>query len=81
MTWMTGKMNAMPIQLPETFDLKGILSVIMQVLGLGWGILRSKLAMKVGEDNVSRIETGAEAGLEVVAQVKEKGPIAMWDME
>jgi hypothetical protein len=80
MTWMTGKMSALPIQLPEKFDLPGILSVAMQVLGLGWRTLRNKLAIKIGEEKMSRIETGAEIGLKVVTEVRDKGPIAMWDM-
>ena len=80
MNWLTGKMSTLPIQLPEKWDLKGIMSLVMQVLGLGWGMLRGKLSQMVGEDKMSFVENHASEGLEVVAQVKEKGPVAMWDM-
>ena len=80
MTWMTGQMSALPIQLPEKWDLKGIMSLVMQVLGLGWNMLRGKLSAQVGEDKMAFVENHASEGLEIVGEVKEKGPIALWDM-
>lgn len=76
MTWLTGQMSALPIQLPEKWDLKGIVSLVLQVLGLGWTQLRGKLSNKIGEDKVQI----AEQSVEVVAEVKEKGPVAMYEM-
>jgi hypothetical protein len=80
MSWLTGQMSTLPIQLPERFDIKGVVSVALQVLGLTWGNLRAKLSNKVGEDKVSMVEKGAESGLEIITEVKEKGPIALYDM-
>ncbi|WP_028982277.1 hypothetical protein [Sporocytophaga myxococcoides] len=76
MNWLTGQLNSLPIQLPERFDLKGIVSLTLQVLGLTYASLRSKLSNKVGEDKVQMAETGVE----MMMEVKEKGPIAMYDM-
>lgn len=76
MNWLTGQLNSLPIQLPEKFDLKGIVSLTLQVLGLTYASLRSKLSNKVGEDKVQMAETGVE----MMMEVKEKGPIAMYDM-
>ncbi|GAL83318.1 hypothetical protein MYP_544 [Sporocytophaga myxococcoides] len=76
MNWLTGQLNSLPIQLPERFDLKGIVSLTLQVLGLTYASLRGKLSNKVGEDKVQM----AEAGVEMMMEVKEKGPIAMYDM-
>ncbi|MCR6641406.1 MAG: hypothetical protein NVV82_21035 [Sporocytophaga sp.] len=76
MNWLTGQLNSLPIQLPEKFDLKGIVSLTLQVLGLTYASLRSKLSNKVGEDKVQMAETGVE----IMMEVKEKGPIAMYDM-
>jgi hypothetical protein len=76
MNWLTGQLNSLPIQLPEKFDLKGIVSLTLQVLGLTYASLRGKLSNKVGEDKVQMAETGVE----MMMEVKEKGPIAMYDM-
>lgn|GEM_PF-907908 len=76
MNWLTGQLNSLPIQLPEKFDLKGIVSLTLQVLGLTYASLRSKLSNKVGEDKVQMAETGVE----LMMEVKDKGPIAMYDM-
>ena len=40
--WLTGAMSALPINIPKAFDLKGVLSLVLQLLGMSWGYVRGK---------------------------------------
>ena len=44
------------IQLPKTFDLKGILSLVLQILGLTWQNIRRIAVEMVGEQIVKTLE-------------------------
>ena len=48
--WLTGTMANAGIQIPETFDLKGIFSLVMQVAGVGFEQIIGKLSAKLGVD-------------------------------
>lgn len=54
--WLFGAMAGAGIQLPKKFDLQGILSLVLQVLGLTWQNLRLKLVRALGEPVVAGIE-------------------------
>ena len=75
-SWLTGAMGDIDIQLPETFDAKGFMSLGLQVLGLTWERMREKLAKRIGEEKVAMLETG----FDVVQRVIKDGPIALWDI-
>jgi hypothetical protein len=53
-SWLTGALSA--IEMPEKFDLMGVLSIARQVLGLTWDYLKEKAAELIGEENVERLE-------------------------
>jgi hypothetical protein len=53
-SWLTGAMGS--IEMPEQFDLMGVLSIARQVLGLTWDYLKEKAAELIGEENVERLE-------------------------
>ena len=75
-SWLTGAMADVPIQLPEKWNLKGILSLVLQILGLTWDRIRTKLVKRVGEPAVRMAETTVD----IVRQLVTKGPIALWEM-
>lgn len=57
--WLTGAMSDVPIQMPEKFDLKGIMSLVMQILDITYEKIRAKLVKRIGpkgEQMVSRME-------------------------
>lgn len=74
--WLTGALSSVPIQLPDTWNLKGILSLVLQILGLTYDRIRAKLVKRVGEKVVSAIETGVT----IVRRLITEGPIALWHM-
>jgi hypothetical protein len=54
--WLTGTLGSAGLNLPERFDLMGVLSLAQQILGLTWQRLRAKAVRLIGEQNVARLE-------------------------
>jgi len=54
--WLFGALGGAGLTLPAQFDTKGIVSIVLQVLGATYGRLRGKLANKIGEQKVGRLE-------------------------
>lgn len=74
--WLTGSMKGITITMPEDiFSIKGIFSLSMQVLGLGWQGIRAIGATVVGEPLMKMLETGVE----VVQVVKKDGVAGLWE--
>jgi hypothetical protein len=57
MGWLFGALAGAGLTLPKSFDLKGILSLVLQVLGLTYQNLRAKLVAAFGEKTVGYLET------------------------
>ncbi|MGA9577463.1 MAG: DUF4157 domain-containing protein, partial [Terrimicrobiaceae bacterium] len=54
--WMLGSLQGAGIEMPEKFDLKGIVSIVMQLLGLTYRQIRPILVKRLGESVVSGLE-------------------------
>ena len=77
--WLTGAMGDMQITLPEKFDLKGIVDLVLQVLGITWHNIRAQIVKRLGpagEAVIGRIEQGVG----IIAQLLTSGPIALWTL-
>lgn len=81
-TWLMGPLGKLNITLPETFDLQGILSLTLQVLGLTYENIRSRAVDRIeeqypgkGEQIVGALETTAS----IVQDVLQNGVGALWD--
>jgi hypothetical protein len=61
--------------LPESFDLKGILTLVMQVLGLTWANIRMQAVKLLGEKVVGYLE----GAFEIFTMIKDQGLGALWD--
>ena len=75
MEWLFGALAEGGIQLPETFDLKGILSLVLQILGLTYTNIRARAVNILGEKVVVAIETGVEIFKKLITE----GPGALWE--
>jgi len=71
--WLTGSLEG--VTLPSTWDLKGIASVALQILGLTWPNIRAVLVDVIGEKPVQVMETSFDL---VVALIR-GGPMAAWE--
>lgn len=74
-SWLFGAVAEAGITLPETFDIKGIFSLVMQVLGMTWENLRRRAASMFGEPVVA----GLEKVFDIFVKVKDEGIGAIWD--
>ncbi len=76
MGWLFGALEGAGIQIPDSFDFKGILSLIMQVLGLTYDNIRKRAVNILGEEMVSRLEQVAE----IFKVLFTEGPAGLWRM-
>jgi hypothetical protein len=60
MDWLFGALAGAGLTLPDTFDLKGILSIVLQILGLTYANFRARAVAIVGEPIVAGLEQAAE---------------------
>lgn len=77
-SWLTGAMSDVPIQMPAKFDLKGIFSLVMQILGLTYDRIRAKVVKRIGPKG-EQVVSGMEKTFQFVKDLITKGPIALWE--
>jgi hypothetical protein len=75
MEWLFGELGESGLQLPENFDLKGIVSIVLQVLGLTYANIRARAVKIVGEPIVSALEETAEVFKVLIS----KGVSGLWE--
>jgi hypothetical protein len=73
--WLTGALTGAGLQLPERWDFRGILSLVLQILGLTWANIRTKLVRVMGETVV----TVLERTFDIVLTLVRDGPAAAWE--
>ncbi|WP_448265171.1 Rossmann-like fold-containing protein [Nostoc sp. DSM 114159] len=73
--WLTGTMAETGIQMPENFDLKGIFSLAMQLLGFTYEAIRAQAVKRLGEEKVSRLEQTVDV-FQVLAS---QGVAGIWE--
>jgi Domain of unknown function (DUF4157) len=56
MGWLTGAMAGGGIKMPAKFDLQGITSLVLQVLGITYAKIRAILVKRLGEKRVTTLE-------------------------
>jgi hypothetical protein len=71
--WLTGSLDG--VTLPQNWDLKGILSLIFQLVGLTYQNIRSHLVKLIPEPVVKTLETG----FTLVKTLITEGPMAAWE--
>jgi hypothetical protein len=55
--WLTGPVARAGIQMPERWDLPGIIWFVLQILGLTWERVRQKLVRLIGEPAMAMLES------------------------
>ncbi|WP_275826418.1 DUF4157 domain-containing protein [Paraflavitalea sp. CAU 1676] len=84
--WITGEMGDAGIVLPDKFDFKGILSIILQILGISIQNIKEIAKKVIGEKYVTMLEKGADLGvkagdkiLQIFTIVKKDGIAGLWE--
>ena len=75
LNWLFGTLAEAGIQMPESFDLRSIIGLILQILGISYAQIRGKVARIIGERNMAILE---HAWRYISALIRE-GPIGLWN--
>jgi len=67
--WLTGPVARAGIQMPERWDLRGIIWFVLQILGLTWANVRGKLVRLLGEPAMAMLERG----FALINDIRERG--------
>jgi hypothetical protein len=63
--WLTGPVARAGIQMPERWDVRGIIWFVLQILGLTWARVREKLVRLIGEPAMAMLERGFQLILDI----------------
>ncbi len=58
--WLFGSLADAGIEIPDSFDLKGIIKLVLSILGLTWTRIRTKIVGRIGEAAMNAVERGSE---------------------
>ena len=76
MTWLFGALADAGIELPDTFDVKGIIKLLLSLFGLTWTNIRSRIVKQIGEPAMAAIEKGVE----IFQTIATQGVAGLWNM-
>ncbi len=76
LSWLTGGLSDVGVQLPKDLSLKSIITFFLQLMGITWPRIRKVLAKHVGEKNVALLEKVYQ----LVSFLIEKGPEGIYEM-
>ncbi|MEU0879026.1 hypothetical protein ABZ345_10545 [Lentzea sp. NPDC005914] len=76
MGWLFGALAEAGIELPEKFDLRGIIKLLASIFGLTWANIRNRLVRQIGEKAMA----AAEKGVEIFQVLTSQGVAGLWQM-
>lgn len=76
MSWLFGALAEGGVQLPDKFDVRGILQLLLSLFGLTWANIRNRLVKQVGEPAM----TAMEKGVEIFQKLRSEGIAGLWQM-
>ncbi|MFS8101116.1 hypothetical protein LFM09_28735 [Lentzea alba] len=76
MGWLFGALAEAGIELPEKFDLRGIIKLLASIFGLTWSNIRNRLVRQIGEKAMA----AAEKGVEIFQVLTTQGVAGLWQM-
>jgi hypothetical protein len=72
--WLVGTLEGAGLVLPKVWDLKGILDLVLQILGITYAKIRVKLVKVMGEKTVAMLEKA----FAFIKTLITEGPAAAW---
>ena len=75
MGWLFGQLGDAGIELPDTFDLKGVVKLLASIFGLTWANIRNRIVLQIGE----KAMVAVEKGVEIFTIIKDQGVAGLWD--
>lgn len=75
--WLTGALSEVNLTGPFEFSPKGILSIVLQILGLTYANIKARVIKKVPA--AATVFDVVEKGFELLQRFLKEGPAALWD--
>lgn len=75
-SWLFGALAEGGIELPEKFDVKGVLQLILSILGMTWAKVRARIAAKLPPGALEAVEKG----FTVVKTIMTVGISGIWQL-
>ncbi|MFH8252478.1 hypothetical protein ACH3VR_19075 [Microbacterium sp. B2969] len=75
-SWLFGALAEGGIELPEKFDFKGVLQLILSILGLTWAKVRARIAAKLPPGAIEAVEKG----FTIVKTIMTVGISGIWQL-
>ncbi len=75
--FLFGSLQGLDIELPEKLDLKGIFSLVTQILGLTWKSIRRVLVKRLGRKG-EKIVSFLEKTVDIIKLLVTKGVMGIW---
>ncbi|MFI7582796.1 hypothetical protein ACH9DO_03270 [Kocuria sp. M1N1S27] len=72
--WLLGSLSAAGIQLPAKLDLKGIIGLVLSLLGLTWPAIRARIAKHIPE----KVMSGVEKSVAFIQVILSEGVGGLW---
>ncbi|WP_433522262.1 phage tail protein [Nocardia pseudovaccinii] len=72
--WLFGALAEAGIEIPAKFDLKGIITLLLSLLGLTWNSIRARIVKVVGEPAMQKIE----GAVDFVKAIVTEGIPGLW---
>jgi hypothetical protein len=60
MGWLFGALAEGGVEIPDTFDVKGIIKLLASIFGLTWANIRSRIVKQIGAPAMAAVEKGVE---------------------
>ena len=76
LTWLFGALAEGGIELPETFDVKGVIHLLASIFGLTWRTIRDRIVKQIGEKAMAAVESGVD----IFQKLAAGGVGALWEM-
>ena len=76
MGWLFGQLADAGVELPDTFDIKGIIKLLASIFGLTWTNIRNRIVKQIGEKAMGAVESGVE----IFTKLKDQGVAGLWEM-
>ena len=74
--WLFGALAEAGVELPDTFDIKGIIKLLASIFGLTWANIRNRLVKQIGEKAMAAVEKGVQ----IFQVLADKGVAGLWQM-
>ncbi len=76
MSWLFGTLAEAGVELPDSFDPRGIIKLLGSIFGMTWANIRNRIVKKIGEKAMS----AAEKGVEIFQLLAREGIGGLWQM-